>query len=651
MIRRFLFAGSARLLIYVHARRSVESVALGIRILQSQLLHDPGRNIDLFRSCAESSEWILRFTAARCAGEWLPYHYDEAFRIILVLAQDQDARVREGVGTGLAALIERSYDESQPVVQALLRHPAERARVSLALSLIPLMRRPAAAMHSYRPLLDQLLDDSSRTVQSALGNFVITRTLAAVDRAEAISLFRDAVALRRRRAALDLAAKSLRKVYPSDGTLMDTLNAYERIDPADADFRTTADLAVPDRIVDQVIGQDHAVALIRRAAIQKRSVLMIGEPGTGKSMLGAALAELLPGEELEDVLAWPNDDDRNTPRIETVPAGEGLRKREESRARLRHLDVSVNFVFGVAFCSILTVGLFYFFSRENINFLWGTLAAFALLAAARGYVRRHERIPVPKVLINNSGGSKAPFIEATGFHAGGLLGDVRHDPFQSGGVETAPHELLEIGAIHQAHKGVLFIDEVGTLGIESQQSLLTAFQENKLAVTGRSPGSSGTMVRSQPIPCDFILVIAGNFEDVEKMHPALRSRIRGYGYEIVMRTSMEDSAGNRHKLARFIAAEIRKDGRIPHFSRDAVDAVIAEARLRSDEPGNLTIRLRELGGLIRAAGDLAVERGDALVEPMHVHRGREVVKPVEEQLRGEKTPHAEVTRIAFPASA
>ena len=28
------------------------------------------------------------------------------------------------------------------------------------------------------------------------------------------------------------------------------------------------------------------------------------------------------------------------------------------------------------------------------------------------------------------------FIDATGAHAGALLGDVRHDPFQSGGLET-----------------------------------------------------------------------------------------------------------------------------------------------------------------------------------------------------------------------
>ncbi|MFB6160868.1 MAG: ATP-binding protein, partial [Haloferacaceae archaeon] len=48
---------------------------------------------------------------------------------------------------------------------------------------------------------------------------------------------------------------------------------------------STADIQVPDRLVDQVIGQEHARDVVMKAAKQRRHVMMIGSPGTGKSML------------------------------------------------------------------------------------------------------------------------------------------------------------------------------------------------------------------------------------------------------------------------------------------------------------------------------------------------------------------------------
>lgn len=398
------------------------------------------------------------------------------------------------------------------------------------------------------------------------------------------------------------------------------------------DFKSTKEIKVPEKLIDQVIGQEHAVEVIRKAAKQKRHILLIGEPGTGKSMIGQGMAELLPTEELEDILVHPNPLDKNNPRVEVVKAGEGKQIVEKFKERRKKAEAPINLLFKILFVSIMVIVIYYAIILGQPIFLFGGIIAAVFLLMGRQYIKVKEDILVPKILVDNSDNERAPFVEATGAHAGALLGDVRHDPFQSGGLETPSHELIEAGAIHRSNKGVLFIDEISTLGVESQQNLLTAMQEKKYAITGQSERSSGAMVRTMPVPCDFILVAAGNLEAVSKMHPALRSRIRGYGYEIYMKDVMGDTPDNRNKLVQFVAQEVKKDGKIPHFTRDAVLEVIKEAKRRSGRRGKLTLKLRGLGGLVRAAGDVAKSENAELVEAKHVLRAKKIARTLEQQI-------------------
>ncbi|PNX51165.1 MAG: hypothetical protein BV456_04245, partial [Thermoplasmata archaeon M8B2D] len=73
-------------------------------------------------------------------------------------------------------------------------------------------------------------------------------------------------------------------------------------------FDTTKEIEVPELLLDQVIGQDKSVDIVRKAAEQKRHVMLIGDPGTGKSMVARAMTAFLPKEELEDIIAYPNAD-------------------------------------------------------------------------------------------------------------------------------------------------------------------------------------------------------------------------------------------------------------------------------------------------------------------------------------------------------
>ena len=202
----------------------------------------------------------------------------------------------------------------------------------------------------------------------------------------------------------------------------------------------------------------------------------------------------------------------------------------------------------------------------------------------------------------------------------------------SGGLGTPAHERVVAGMIHKSHMGVLFIDEIATLQPATQQELLSALQERKFAITGQSERSAGAMVRTEPVPCDFILLAAGNFETIKHMHPALRSRISGYGYEIYMKETIPDTEENRNKIAVFVAQEVVKDKKIPHFSREAVEAIIEEARRRANRKGHLTLRLRELGGLIRAAGDMAIEEKSKLVMKKHIVGAKRIARTLEQQI-------------------
>src|SRR3990172_6949476 len=185
------------------------------------------------------------------------------------------------------------------------------------------------------------------------------------------------------------------------------------------EITSTKDIAVSKLLIDQVIGQEHAVEVVKKAANQRRHVMMLGTPGTGKSMLAKSMAELLPKEELQDVLIYNNPDDSNNPKIRIVPAGKGKEITDAHKLEAQKRTQARNM-----FVMLLVLGIVAY-SYFVAQLLYGIIAAVLIAIMMRQFMPK-ESLFIPKLLVSNAGKEIAPYMDATGAHAGALLGDVRH---------------------------------------------------------------------------------------------------------------------------------------------------------------------------------------------------------------------------------
>lgn len=450
---------------------------------------------------------------------------------------------------------------------------------------------------------------------------------------------------------------------------------------------------MPNDPLNRVIGQDKAIEIARVAANQHRHLLLVGPPGTGKSMIAQAISLHLkrPTEELQ-IVQNPENPERPFVDVKTNAEIEQFQKLKKSAAGELYnpMDVPIKVAEQLGYRCV-SCGKFSSFKdlecpncgtpksnatkQKTVGNPFGDLMGVIELTISQlgGPNSKKHRVKTTRikngkeeVVVYERAGDKIklldqkalerqreferrsprkilvplnrnPFVLATGASETELLGDVRHDPY--GGhpqLGTPPYERVVPGAIHEAHEGVLFLDELPLLG-QLQRNILTAMQEKHFPISGRHPQSAGASVRVDDVPCDFIFVGACNIQDLPNILSPLRSRINGSGYEVLVEIAMKNTHVNCDKLAQFAAQEISLDNRIPHARRDAMLALIAEAQRRAEKidgfKDSLTLRLRELGGLIRTAGDLAVMEKAKFIKEEHIKEAIERAKTAEEQIK------------------
>ena len=446
-------------------------------------------------------------------------------------------------------------------------------------------------------------------------------------------------------------------------SLLDTLESTEQIQ-------------TPKDLFQRVIGQEHAVKIVKSAVRQRRHVLLCGEPGIGKSMLAKAAYSLLnpPTQEIRlrhnralsdrPIVVVTNIDDAAVTK-QTRPSPSNVFYSTPDRLPI---DIAIKMGYRCSNCSDLSLPSeptcsscgsdkrFDWTSSDSYHGLFRMLdvvrePALKIVTdleeiGTESYHTIYERVNDREIAITREkfsedsdivrevhgeeeerilvGRDTSRFVRVSGSSHVELLGDVKHDPYGSAeSLGMAAYQRVIPGAIHEAHEGILYIDELPALG-SYQSHLLTAMQERVYSISGHNPMSSGAAVRVDDVPCDFILFASCNTENIGGILPALRSRIRGYGYEIMLASWIEKSQEIVNDFVRFIAQTVEEDGKIPHYGIESVQEVIRVAEkmaLQFDGKRDaFTLRLRELGGLIRIAGDLAVQDNDSLVQPNHVTR-------------------------------
>jgi len=363
-------------------------------------------------------------------------------------------------------------------------------------------------------------------------------------------------------------------------------------------FEDTSQIAVPEDPIDRVIFQEKAKKAIRKIAQNRGHFLMVGKPGTGKSMLANMFEKVLDksfGDYIrpnEAIVAYPGKDKHhiriayeNPEKIDRLLAGmhaeiEAARDMVDDFSLTEHIrsvkrvkiglvcvaivSAAAGYFFPPAFIltGIAGIGSIFMYIQENNHKVQEKIQV--AVQAGRKHEVKHLLDMVPEMLYDPRK-DKELMARVSEPDARNMKGGFRHDPYQSGDLHTPTHKRAYLGA--HATAPIIYIDELKTLIKTGYMSDLLEIMQNKsyMLEGGRNTGSGAADRSETPLKADNIIVACCNYDTLRYLRRegdgAFLSRIEDKGEIIHMQSAVPDNPENIRQAAQYVKQEIINIGR------------------------------------------------------------------------------------------
>jgi len=355
----------------------------------------------------------------------------------------------------------------------------------------------------------------------------------------------------------------------------------------------TSQVSIPDDSIEQVVFQDRAKAAVRKIAQNKGHILMVGRPGTGKSMLANMFNRVLDrslGDYLrpkKSIVAYPGKD-KNSIRIayenpanidsqisnikEAIESAErsidkfNLSEQINSVRKVKHallcgtgLSAAAGFFFPPAFVvtGLCGIGSIFMYIQENNHKVQEKIQQET--QTGRSNAVKHLYDMVPEILYDPRKSNEL-MARVSEPNSTNMKGGFRHDPYQSGNLHTPTHKRAYLGS--HAKSSIIYIDELKTLINEGYMSdLLEIMQNKKYVLEGSKNMGSGAADRSESfLKADNIIIACCNHDTLGFLQKegdgAFLSRIEDKGEIIQLESAVQETPESVRQVAQYIKQEI-----------------------------------------------------------------------------------------------